>query len=427
MQTPAFDRTQVGRIRLHVMPTDRFKTFAISAYIGTPLTEEHVTPTALIPFVLRRGTERLPETKAFREKLDDLYGAGFGFDIYKRGDYQIVQVRMDIIEDRFVSGAQPLLHEGLQFLGDVLTRPFTENGAFSAKYVDSEKQTLQKRIESIVNDKIRYAAERCIEEMCKDEPYRFHPLGRIADIGGITPQALTERYKEWLSTSPIDLYVVGNTTPDEVRELVEKAFRLDGADTASYLNHKTDQPVSEVRTVVEKLDVNQGKLNMGLRTSTTYSDPDYAAALMYNGILGGYPHSKLFTNVREKASLAYYASSRLDGHKGILTIQSGIEIANYEKALTIIREQLEAIRQGQISETELSQTLAMIRNQLKEMEDSAFEMIAFDFNSILTGKERTVPALIEEVERVDTGAIRQVAEKVRLDTIYFLTDRKGES
>lgn len=424
MENPTFLRETVNRVRLHVLPTDRFKTYAISAYIGTPLTEETVTPTALAPFVLRRGTAKLPETKAFREKLDDLYGAGFGFDIYKRGDHQIAQFRMDIIEDRFVAGAPGLLREGLLFLGDVLTRPYLENGVFSAKYVEAEKNTLQKKIESIVNDKIRYAAERCIEEMCKNEPFRLHPLGRLEAIGDLTPESLYISYAKWLAESPIDLYVVGHTSMEEVKALVQEAFELSGGAQGVYRRQDVHKPVTEVKTVVEELEVNQGKLNMGLRTGTTYADPDYAAGLVYNGVLGAYPHSKLFVNVREKASLAYYAMSRLDGHKGILTIQSGIELTNYEKAVAIIREQLEAVKSGQISELEYSQTLAMIRNQLKESEDSAFDMISFDFNSILTGFERTVPGLIAEVEAVDTAAIRAFAEKVQLDTIYFLTGRK---
>jgi predicted Zn-dependent peptidase len=125
---------------------------------------------------------------------------------------------------------------------------------------------------------------------------------------------------------------------------------------------------------VEKLDVGQGKLNMGLRAHVTYADDQYPAALMYNGVLGGFPHSKLFIHVREKESLAYYASSRLDGHKGILTLQSGIEIQNYEKAVAIILKQLEAMEQGDISEKELSQTRAMISNHLREIQDSAFEL-----------------------------------------------------
>lgn len=426
MEHHKFHRGQLNRIRLHVLPTDRFKTYAISAYIGTPLTEDNVTPTALTPFVLRRGTEKLPETRAFREKLDDLYGAGFGFDIYKRGDHQIAQFRMDIIDDRYVQGASGLLGEGLQFLGDALTRPLLENGTFSSKYVEAEKRTLRKKIESIINDKIRYAGERCIEEMCQNEPYRFHPLGRLAAIDSLTPELLYARYRKWLAESPIDLYVVGNTTLAEVSALVKASFDLESGEPSAYLTQQGQTGSTDVRTVVEQLEVNQGKLNMGLRTGVTYGQPDYAAALVYNGILGGYPHSKLFTNVREKASLAYYASSRLDGHKGILTIQSGIEIANYERAVAIIKEQLAAMEEGQISSLEYDQTLAMIRNQLKELDDSAFEMISFDFNSILSGRERTVAGLIAEVEQVDVAAIQAIAAKVKLDTIYFLTNRKGE-
>ena len=74
-----FERGRIGRLRLHVLPTKRFKTYAIALYAGVPLSEDTVTQTALVPFVLRRGTASTPETRAFRERLDDMYGAGFGF------------------------------------------------------------------------------------------------------------------------------------------------------------------------------------------------------------------------------------------------------------------------------------------------------------------------------------------------------------
>ncbi|MFB9754695.1 EF-P 5-aminopentanol modification-associated protein YfmF [Paenibacillus hodogayensis] len=426
MNKSAFERKTVGNVRLHVLPTDQFKTYAISVYIGTPLTESTVTSVALTPFVLRRGTAKLPETKQFRERQDDLYGAGFGFDVYKRGDYQIVQFRMDMIHDDFVSDKQSMLEEALRFVGEAITDPALEGGSFRAKYVEAEKDTLRKRIAAVINDKIRYAAERSIEEMCKNEPYRLPPLGKTADLDAITPQSLLAAYRQWLKESPIDVYVVGNTTLEQVEPLVESAFRWDRSTLASYDRKIAHQTVEQTNTVVERLDVTQGKLNMGLRTYVTYADDEYPAMLMYNGILGGYPHSKLFLNVREKESLAYYASSRLDGHKGILTIQSGIEFANYEKAVDIIKQQIGLMAEGQISELEMSQTRAMIANQLRESQDSAFETIALDFNNQLSGKSRTADELIAQVEQVDIAAIRRVAERVKLDTIYFLRDRKGE-
>lgn len=421
-----FNRSTIQNIRLHVMPTDRFKTFAISVYIGHPLQEETVTRVALTPFVLRRGTEKLPETRQFREKLDEMYGAGFGFDLYKRGDYQMVQFRMDVINDRFVASDESMLRQAIHFIGDAISRPALQNGHFMEKYIASEKITLQKRIEAMINDKIRYAAERCMEEMNEGDPYRLHPLGRIADLPAIDASSLYNEYLSWLRDTPIDIYVVGQTTLQEVEQLVSEAFQLHRTTAHTYKLSPLKRMKREPKTVIERLDVNQGKLNLGLRTQVTYADEQYAASLMYNGILGGYPHSKLFMNVREKASLAYYVSSRLDGHKGILAIQSGIEIENYEKALGIIRKQLEAMQRGDITDAEMSKTRAMLNNHLREIKDSAFEMIAFDFNTVLSGKERSVESLLGDINAVDLPAIRRVAEQVELDTIYFLRDKKGE-
>ncbi|TLS52261.1 insulinase family protein [Paenibacillus antri] len=427
MGTTRFERDAVGGIRLHVLSTDRFKTTAVSVFVGTLLQESTVTSVALAPFVLRRGNASYPETKAFREALDDLYGAGFGFDIYKRGDYQIVNFRMDVIRNEFAAGGAPLLQQAIGFLGETLTQPALEDGRFLASYVEAEKHTVQKKLEAIVNDKGRYAAERCIEEMCKDEPYRLHPLGQKEDLAGITPESLYDSYQSWLAGAPIDVYVVGNTTIDEVKRLVQDAFAVRGNDApTSYTSSRRTKRVTDVNTVIERMEVGQGKLNMGIRTPAAYAEPSYATALLYNGILGSFPHSKLFLNVREKESLAYYASSRLDGHKGIITISSGIEIDKYERAVEIIKKQLEAMRAGDISELEMNQTKAMISNHLREMNDSAYEMIGFDFNTVLSGKERTAESLLGEIERVSVPDIAAFAQDVQLDTVYFLRDRKED-
>ena len=211
-----------------------------------------------------------------------------------------------------------------------------------------------------------------------------------------------------------------------MKKLVEEHFKLNRAASKDYVPSSTRTAASGTQTVVEKLDINQGKLNMGLRSTITYGDDEYAAALLYNGILGGYPHSKLFVNVREKESLAYYASSRYDGHKGIATIQSGIEVQNFEKAVQIIQQQLDDMAKGAITDIEMTQTKAMIRNVIKEMQDSAFEMIAYDFNRTLSGRERTPDELLQQVEGITVDDVKQAASAFSLDTIYFLKGQKEE-
>ncbi|PWW06459.1 putative Zn-dependent peptidase [Paenibacillus cellulosilyticus] len=424
MSSNTFERGRVNRIRLHVMPTTRFKTFAITLYAGIPLEENQVTSTALLPFVFRRGTSTTPETIALRERLDDLYGAGFGFDVFKRGNNQFIQFRMDVINDAFVESKESLLAASLRYLGEVVSEPLLESGHFATKYVQSERDTLRKRLEAIINDKIRYASERCTEVMCEGDPYRLHALGNRADLPNISAESLYERYHQWINEAVFDLYIAGDTSLAEVETLVAEAFKLPDGDIGAFASTDVRSDAREVKTVVEKMDVKQGKLNLGLRTGISYGDDQYPALLVYNGVLGAYPHSKLFINVREKASLAYYASSRIDGHKGLLTIQSGIEIDKYERALTIIKEQIADIQAGKISELEIDQTKAMLVNSVREMQDSAAELIAYDFNAQFSGSTRTAEAFIAQIQAVTADDIVQIANGIHLDTVYFLRDRK---
>ncbi|MBW5444509.1 insulinase family protein [Cohnella sp. CFH 77786] len=422
-----FERGALGRLRLHVLPTKRFKTFAVSLFAGVPLTESGVTKAALTPFVLRRGTQSYPETIAFRERLDELYGAGFGFDLYKRGDNHVVQFRVDMINDRFVSSDDSLLREALRFLGEVVTAPALEEGRFRSRYVEAEKSTVAKRIEAVINDKIRYASERCTEELCRGEPYRLPAMGRKEDLDSIDAASLFRNYQDWLGQAAFDLYVAGDTSLEEVEKYAAEAFRLPSGTPSGYVPTVLHPARQQVQTIVERLDVGQGKLNLGLRVGSAYGRDDYPALLLYNGLLGAFPHSKLFVNVREKASLAYYASSRLDGHKGLMTIQSGIEIPNYDKAVRIILDQLAAMERGEFGDEDLGRTKAMLSNQLREIQDSAFERIGFDYNAIVSGKERTAESFIADLEAVTPDQIVAAASGVKLDTIYFLRDRKDEA
>lgn len=425
-QTP-FETVMVGNVRVHVCPTEKFKTTTIAAMIQQELTPETVTKTALLPSVLQRGTVTYPSTLQLKRKLEDLYGATLYTEVFKRGERHIMHLGLEIANGRYLSGNPQLLREGTSFLMEVLTRPVTEDGGFRRAYVEAEKKNLKQKIESLMDDKIRYAAQRCIAAMCDKEPFGLFVYGRTEDLPSIDSHNLYTYYRQVIETRPIDFFFVGNVSTDDVVSLVRELFPY-GKGERPPVQVKREQPaVKQVKEVIERLDVIQGKLNMGCRTGVTIRDDDYVSLLVYNGILGGFPHSKLFMNVREKASLAYYASSRLESHKGIMTIQSGIEIANYRKALDIIQKQLEAMREGNISDLELTQTRATLSNQLRERQDRPHELIDFTYHSLLSGRDWSLDRLLKRIGEVDKEDVRRVAEKVQLDTIYFLRDKGGNS
>lgn len=423
-----FETVPIGNVRVHVCSTTKFKTTTLAALIQQELAPITVTKTALLPSVLQRGTMTYPSTLDLKRRLDEMYGATLFGDVFKRGERHIIQLGMEIANEQYLKEKKSLLSEGLAFFSEILSRPLSENGGFKESFVQAEKKNLKQKIESLQDDKIRYAAQRMIEAMCENEPFALFNHGRLEDLPNIDAQNLYTYYREVVDTCPVDFYCVGNVSTDDVVNLLTKHLQINTE------GKRKSIPVSavtrarnEVKEVVDRLDVKQGKLNMGCRTQITAQDPDYPALLMYNGVLGGFPHSKLFINVREKASLAYYASSRIESHKGILTIQSGIEIGNYDRAVEIIKQQLEAMKQGDISDKELEQTKATLSNQLREQQDRSFDLINFHYHSVLSGKERSLDQLLEQINQTGKEDIQRVAEKIQLDTIYFLRDQGGDT
>lgn len=423
----SFESTQINGMNVHILPTAKFKTTTIVTMIEQALSEETVTKTALLAMVMKRATARFPETKKLREHLDFLYGAIFDVDVTKKGERQILQIYMEVPNEKFLSQETPLLEQAIQFVGDMLVRPCVENGTFLPKYVNQEKETLRKRIESLIDDKMKYANQRVTEEMCKGEPFALLAQGRLEDLPAITGADLYQHFQQLTSANPINMFVVGDVEVQQVREAIKTHVSLPRRENVQLPMVDAVKPVQQEREVIERLDVSQAKLNIGCRTQISYKDDDYPALLMYNGILGGFPHSKLFVNVREKASLAYYAVSRLESHKGILMIMSGIDANHYKQAVEIIKQQMDAMRQGKISEEEYSQTRATLTNQFRELLDSARMMIEFTYNGLLSGRQRKLDELLHAINAVTIDEITQVAEKVTIDTVYLLRDKKGEA
>lgn len=413
--------TEKSGYKLHVVRTDKYKTNTLVLKMKAPLTKEHVTYRALLPYVLQSNTSKYPTTPELRSYLDDLYGAGFYVDVAKKGEYQIISFTIDIVNEKFLSDSTPLLEKAFGLLSEVIFNPKKNGEAFDSKTVSNEIRSLKQRIQSISDDKMRYSATRLVEEMCKNEPYALEASGNLQDLETITPESLFAYYKKMLSEDEIDLYVIGDIDGSEVEALADKYVSLQEREPVR-LPRETGKAVEKEKEIIENSDVKQGKLNIGYRTQVAYGDPDYYALQLFNGIFGGFSHSKLFINVREKASLAYYAASRLESHKGLLMVMAGIENANYKQALDIIHAQMKEMKQGNFSDEELAQTKAVVKNQLLETIDVSRGLVEILYHNVISGQDISLDEWFAKTERTTKEEIIAVGQKIQLDTIYFLTE-----
>lgn len=410
-------------INLTLIPEEKFKSNLVSIYIQRILDRDEVTMNALLPSIIKSGSEKYPSAREMSYHQDDLYGVSIGADSSKRGESQVITFKIISTDEEYLD--EKIFKKVVKYLDEVVNHPLVIDGGFKEEYVAIEKENLKNRIESIINDKGRYAVERAREEMFKNEKYGISDLGYLADIDKITAKGLYEHYVNIMKTSPIDIVVEGNFDEDEIVEIISNGFDFHRENIIEIPRADFIKKVDEIKVIKEEMDITQGKLVMGYRCNVDYKDEfKYYSLFVGSNVLGGGPHSKLFVNVREKESLCYYIYSSLEKYKTSMFISSGIESENYDKTVELIGEQLKSLKEGKISDEELLNSKSAIISSLKTIKDSLGGSSDFYFSQSMGGTNTTVEKIIEVIEKVTVSDIVEAFKNIELDTIYFLSNNK---
>ena len=405
---------------LTYLPAQHFKTSRLTLNLVTGLDRASASANALLPAVLRRGTVRCPDMESLSAALDTLYGANIDYTVRKKGERQCVGFAAGFIDDGFTPHGERLLEPVAQQLGELL-EPVTRDGCFLSEYVDSEKANLIDAIRALKNDKRDWADIRLMQEMCAGEPYSVLRLGDEETAGAITADALYRHGQELMASSRVELIYCGGAEERRVEDAVLSALAKlpRGSQTPLPPVRRAAAPETP-RCIIETMDVTQGKLAMGYRCTSD----DYPAMVLANLIFGGTSNSKLFLNVREKHSLCYYASSSYARSKGILTVSSGVEVTDFERAEEEIERQLHAVQQGDWEDWEQEGALQAIRTSLLSLTDSQSALENFYLGQIASGATETPEELAAELQQVTKERIVAAARTVTPDTVYFLRGKE---
>ena len=413
-------------ITLHQIYTENYKTNLNAIFLATPLKKENVTLDALLTAVLRRGTKNIPSQDLISQKLEMLYGASFDCGVEKTGDNHIMKFYLETLSEEFLPSSENILKEAMDILTDIIFNPLIEVNKFKPEYVEGEKKNLKQIIEAKIDNKARYAYDRCIEEMFKDKPYGLYKYGYIEDLEKITPEELYNHYKTLIDNCKIDIFYSGTIDKEKVKQTIEQnenIKKLNARKPEYIVNNETTEQIEirEPNIINESMQVTQGKLVMGLNINETAEDSRFISAV-YNAILGGGANSKLFQNVREKASLAYTASSSYYRLKNNIFINCGIEIKNYEKALEIIKQQIEDMKKGDFTDEEVENAKKGIIASIKTIDDEQDTEITYFFSQELSKSKCNIEQYMQRISEVTKDKVVDVANKVSINTVYFLKD-----
>ena len=392
--------------------TKKFKTVLITLKFKAEASKEAFAFRTLLPSMLRAKTNNYKNRKAFNEKLEALYGASLSSSTGKIGRLSVIHIQLRIVNPKLAD--EHLFEEGLQFLKEYV---YAHN-SFSQTDFDVEKRLLLEEVTSKENDKTRYAITRLFDEMCKDELYGARVSGTKEEISALTLADFKKQYKKFLKQDELQLVLSGDIEEAYV-ELAQSYFPNASFNQTDFLDYE-EKSFEHVTEVVEHDKISQTKLNIGYRLPIRQNDPLHPAAVLFNAALGGYVHSRLFLNVREKHSLCYYISSAYDGYKGVLFLYSGVDAKRLDLAKSVIDEEVNKMVTRKISETELNLSKQALINDLKESEDSQAARQNVLYVQALLGKKSTLEERIEKISNVTPEQILEVGKHLKKDTVYLL-------
>ena len=409
-------------IKLHTIKTEKFKTNLIAVMLTTKLDKENVTKNALTPVVLRRGTASLNTLEEINKNLEEMYGASLDCGLDKTGDNQVLKFYIESVNDEFLpQNGENMLKKSLESIFELVFNPYLENSCFKKEYVEQEKENLKQIIEGKIDNKAKYALDRCIEEMYKNEPFGLYKYGYVEDLNNIDEKNLYEYYVELINKCKIDIFVSG-LLDNQVEEMIKNNQNINNLKERNpeFIMPEIKSKVAKKENAIqESMEVTQGKLVIGLDLDIDNEDLRYDA-MIYNSILGGSANSKLFQNVREKASLAYTASSSYYRFKNNIFINCGIEIGNYDKALEIIKQQIEDMKKGDFTEGEVENAKQGIIAAIKSIDDEQDTEIMYFFGQELSINKLDIDKYMDRISKVNKQNVVDIANKVSVNTVYFL-------
>lgn len=409
-------------VRFVSVETNRFKTGRITVSMALPM-DENMAANSLLIYLLKRSCKEYPDFSLLNGKLDELYGASLSASVSKIGEAQVLSLSLTCLDDRFALTDESITQQCAELLASMVFSPNCKSGSFGAENLAAEKRLLIQRIEEEMNDKRAYAFNKCIEHMCSNEAFGKDKYGTIDEIKSVKMADVYAAWKNVLSTAVFQITAVGGRG-EEIAEIFSKRFLK--------IERNPVRPETVFITrcrhfsrYEESCPVNQGKLVIGFRAGTQYSRDNTAAVTVMNDIFGMGTYSKLFVNVREKLSLAYYCLSRLVANKGIVIVEGGIDTDKEKKVSAEILSQLSDLRNGKTDPEVLESSKRSLREKLTFTMPESF--CAWYASQVLEDEIVTPESVAEGIETVTMEQVCEAAKKLSIDTIFMLKAQEEEA
>lgn len=403
-----------GYVIYHI-PNKKFKTFTVGACFLQPLENDKHIENALIANMLMKYNQKYPSERILSSYLEDLYGTTLYASSSRQGLTTNITVLMNCINDIYIENCEvDIFKEATNLLINCINKPLFDEETFQI-----EKNLLIEDIEMVYNNKVQYATLQFLNHMYKDEMCRHSILSSYDKAKRVTLDDVRNHYNHFLASKKVFI-VLGNIDESKIEEVFNHIEFEDSFDGDLEFFDLETKVIDDVVEVVEEQENNQSIVFMGYRSEIRESDELYYAMFLLNNMLGGYFHSTLFQEIREKHSLAYSVSSEYNSKKGTFVISAGISKDKYEDFKVIVSKIIKDYQDGLIDDETFNLTKKLLVNAQYKVADQQSYGVSDILHDVAKIKTFTVEEKVEIIKKITKEEVIEAAKRLQLDTIYML-------
>jgi zinc protease len=292
---------------------------------------------------LMRGTQQ----RSFQEIYDALESVGANLSI-EGSTHSTGFGSKALVEDL------PLL---LKLVAESFRQP-----SFPEEHVERLRTQIMTRLAIRTQDTGEMASLAFDSLVYTNHPYRFPEEGYPETVQNITRQDLVQFHRQHYGPAGMVVTIVGGIDSQKAVELVAEVLG-DWENPAQPPPSTLPPTIPLSHTLKEQVTIagkSQADLILGSVGPSRFSE-DYFAAVLGNSVLGQFGMmGRIGDAVREKAGLAYYAYSSLSGGlgPGPWTVSAGVDPANVDKTIELIKQEVARFTSQPIEEDELADSQA---------------------------------------------------------------------
>jgi predicted Zn-dependent peptidase len=404
---------------MHFIKND-FKTIQMTLFF-TDLDENNQSVYRfLLPRLLTTHTDSIQSKKDMSTVLEDLYGAYFKPKLERLGNLSIASITLTFVDPKII-GSKTLFDDAL----DVFKQVIFSHQTFDQAIFDEEKRMLLEQWETLYDKKRQYALHQFNGLFFENDTYGYPLSGSYDDIKKLTKEKLETYYKDVFLKNHRELVVSGNLSDDEISCI--KALHLDNDEPLQITYQTTFRNARSLVEKREKTVMQQAIIKIGYHMPIFRGDSLYQAANLLDDMIGGYPESRLFLQIREQMGLCYDIQSGYDPYRGVLLISSGVDVNQMDEAIAAIQHEINKMIENGPTEEELEHAKSYFSHQLKSSIDNQSINIKRMYLEHVLGYQDSIEKRLKDIEKVTFDDIKKAASFLKLDTIYVLYGGQDEN